>query len=311
MSSLASNRRIRLFSPSDLDREIDAFLIDRQARGLSAGSIVFYRQKLDILRRHLESIGVTQVEHITPRILRALLVDYARTHKPGGVHAVYRATRAFLIWYDNENEPQNWTNPIRKVQPPRVALEPLEPLSMDDLQAMLATCERRTFAGDRDKSILLCLLDSGCRAAEFCSLNMGDVNLGDGTVLVRQGKGNKPRVVFLGAKSRKALLAYLRHRPATTDGEPLWVTDTGARLSYAGLREIVRRRARKAGIAEPSLHSFRRAFALCSLRNGIDVYSLQRLMGHADLTVLRRYLAQNEGDLRTAHARSGPVDHLL
>lgn len=60
-----------------------------------------------------------------------------------------------------------------------------------------------------------------------------------------------------------------------------------------------------------SLHSFRRAFALCSLRAGMDIYSLQKLMGHADLGVLRRYLAQTERDLAEAHRRSGAVDNLL
>jgi len=49
---------------------------------------------------------------------------------------------------------------------------------------------------------------------------------------------------------------------------------------------------------------------LLSLRAGMDVYSLQRLMGHADLSVLRRYLAQTEGDLQAAHARTSPVDRL-
>jgi site-specific recombinase XerD len=58
-------------------------------------------------------------------------------------------------------------------------------------------------------------------------------------------------------------------------------------------------------------HAFRRAFALASLRGGMDVYSLQRLMGHADLSVLRRYLAQTEGDLQAAHQKAGPVDRLL
>ncbi len=71
------------------------------------------------------------------------------------------------------------------------------------------------------------------------------------------------------------------------------------------------RRAEAAGVPVPSLHAFRRSFALLSLRAGMDVYSLQRLMGHADLSVLRRYLAQTEEDLRRAHERCSPVDSLL
>lgn len=90
-----------------------------------------------------------------------------------------------------------------------------------------------------------------------------------------------------------------------------WVTDENNRLTYSALRCLIQRRAARAGVKAPSLHSFRRAFALLSLRAGMDVYSLQKLMGHADLTVLRRYLAQTEDDLREAHQKAGLVDRLL
>ena len=118
--------------------------------------------------------------------------------------------------------------------------------------------------------------------------------------------------MFVGGKARRALASYLRVRADVGDAAPLFATVTGGRLSHAGLRDIVRRRASKAGISPaPTLHSFRRAFAIACLRNGVDVYSLQRLMGHADLSVLRRYLAQTQEDLRRAHQRAGPVDNML
>ena len=88
------------------------------------------------------------------------------------------------------------------------------------------------------------------------------------------------------------------------------MTRDGGRLTYAGLRQVVRRRAEKAGIPEPGLHAFRRAFCLACLRNGMDLVSLQRLMGHADLSLLRRYADQSADDLHAAHARAGPVDRL-
>lgn len=106
----------------------------------------------------------------------------------------------------------------------------------------------------------------------------------------------------------RELMRYLRGRPQSG---PLFCTDAGRRLTYWGLRQIIRRRAEAAGVKSPSLHSFRRAFALLSLRAGIDIYSLQRLMGHADLTVLRRYLAQTEQDLKSAHEKASPVDRLI
>lgn len=90
---------------------------------------------------------------------------------------------------------------------------------------------------------------------------------------------------------------------------PLWATANGQRLTYWGLRQVIRRRAKAAGVPVPGLHSFRRAFAILSLRGGVDLVSLQRLMGHSDLSVIKRYLAQTEGDLKAAHAKGGPVDH--
>ena len=175
----------------------------------------------------------------------------------------------------------------------------------------MRTCRRRAFFGNRDRAVLLCLLDTGCRAGEFAAINIGDVDVGAGQILIRASKGGKPRMVFLGSKSRRALVNYLRHVGNREESAALWVTREGRRLSCSGLRDIVRRRAKRASVPAPTLHSFRRAFALGCLRRGIDIYSLQRLMGHASLSILRRYLAQTTGDLQRAHRRSGPVDNLL
>jgi len=209
-------------------------------------------------------------------------------------------------------EPNDWKNPLTRVAPPKLPQELLDPTNLADLRKMLATCSGKGFYALRDRAMMLCLLDSGCRAGEFIALIIGDVNPKDGAVLIRHGKGNKARVAFFGAKARRALTAYLRRRGALPDSAPLWVTARGERLAYEGLRDAIRRRAKAAGLATaPTLHSFRRAFALNALRGGVDVYALQRLMGHADLSVLRRYLAQTQEDLQRAHEKAGVVDKLL
>lgn len=288
-----------------------AFLVDCQARRLSAGTIACYGRELDRFRLWAAGQRVTAVQAITPDLLRRYLLHLAETRNPGGQHIAYRVLKTFLRWYEREHEPPDWKNPIAKVQAPKLSKEPLPPVPIADLRAMLATCERRTFAGARDRAALLCLLDSGCRAGEFLALDIGDVDIAGGAVTVRRGKGGKSRVTFLGARARKALLAYLRHRPGAGAGDPLWASEQGARLTYSGLRLLVQRRARLAGVPGPPLHAFRRAFALGALRGGVDLVSLQRLLGHADLSVIRRYLAQSEEDLKAAHAKGSPVDRLL
>ncbi len=309
MPEFQQEQGIRLLPYDPLAAEVTAFLIDRQARGLSPGTIAYYRKKLTLWRKVFVALEVNDWQHLTPQHIRRGLLQLARTHNPGGVHAAFRALRAFLAWWEGETEPQGWRNPIGKVKPPKLTANPLPPVRVDTLKAMLATCDK-TLLGQRDRAIILALFDTGCRASEFVALDIGDFDMATGAVIVRHGKGDKRRVTFLGNKTRREVGRYLRGR-GNPDAGALWVTDEGGRLTVSGLRHVIRRRAKRAGVAAPGLHSFRRAFALAMKRGGADLVDLQKLMGHADLSVLRRYLATDESDLAAAHKKAGPVDRLL
>lgn len=141
------------------------------------------------------------------------------------------------------------------------------------------------------------------------AINLDDINQARGDILIRQGKGRKPRTVFIGKHSRRALRRYLKHRKYNSDA--LWVTHPrfgSERLGYDGLRAIIHRHAMAAEVIEPSIHYFRRAFAINMLRAGVDIFTLQKLMGHADLQVLQRYLSQTTEDIAMAHRIGSPVD---
>lgn len=291
-----------------LETWCEAFLVDRRAGGKSPGTVKYYRGKLRRLCEWCDTRAITRIGQLTAGELRAFLLYLQDTnHNPGGVHGFYRAVKAFLAWYETEAEPDGWKNPIRKVKLSKPAQPPLEPVELVDVKRLLKTCAD-DFHGLRDKAILLALLDTGARAAEFCALDLDDIDLATGAALIRHGKRDKSRTVFMGKSTRRAVRAYLKARRDETPA--LWITDHGGRLTYGGLRGIVTRRAALAGIAAPELHDFRRAFALNCLRAGMDVYSLQKLMGHGDLQVLRRYLAQTTDDLRTAHGLYSPADRL-
>lgn len=284
---------------------LEGFLVDRKAQNLARGTIAYYQKKLRLFADFCEGQVITDVMQVTPDVLRRFLLWLEETgHNPGGVHACYRAVRAFFLWFWAEVEPPG-RNPISKVKAPRVAQEPLDPADTDTIRALLDTC-KADFQGLRDRAAMLTLLDTGARAQELLDLNLDDLDAVTGEVSIRQGKGRKPRKVYIGQRTRKAVRSYLKARK--DGGGALWVTEGGERLSYWGLRSIIARRAKLAGVAAPSLHAFRRAFAVAMLRAGVDVFSLQELMGHADLQVLRRYLKQTNDDLRRAHKMGSPVD---
>lgn len=300
---------MRVLPHSDLARDVAAFVVDRQARDCSRRTLEFYTEQLQAFQKFATEAGIVAVLDLKPAHLRRFLTDLAEHHTSGGVHCAYRCLKTFLKWYESEYEPKDWQNPIHKVTLKSPDDAPLQPVALDDLRVMIGTCDK-TEIGNRDKAIMLSLLDTGLRATEFLALNLADVNLKTGVVFVRSGKGGKARTVFMGSKTLREVGRYLRHRQASPQ-DALWSTDDGGRLTYGGLRQILRRRAARVGVKVPAIHSFRRAFALACLRNGVDLISLQRLLGHSDLSVIKRYLAQTEGDLQAAHQKGSPVDRLM
>ena len=291
---------------NDLTAWVDAFLVDRQAANLSPNTVRFYRCHLGKFIEYCQNQQVYKVVDITPGIMRTFLLWLeSEGHNPGGMHVHYRAVKAFIRWWVDETEPHDYTDIFRKVDAPKVTRNPLPPVPFDDLRAMLQTCGK-DWHGLRDAALLLCLLDTGARAAEFLSLNVEDTNMRTGAVYIEYGKGGKSRTVFIGKAARRALRRYL----GTRRSGPLWIKTDTDRLTYWGLRQVLRRRAGKAGTDTPSPHGFRRAFAVNSLRAGMDLETLRRLMGHSDYQVLQRYLTLINDDLRAAHARTSPADRL-
>jgi site-specific recombinase XerD len=307
MPQTSEQLQTRLAVYPALRQWVDGFLVAKRAGGAARRTLDFYRARLAEFVSFCEKRNVSTIETIDAGLLREFLLVLAEAgHNPGGVHSYFRIVKAFLRWYEREAEPDGWRNPIRKVDPPKVPEQLLEPVDLATIARLVQACGADPL-GLRDRAILLTLLDTGVRAGELVAFDLADFDALGGTLAVRRGKGGQGRLVFLGFKARKAVRAYLKVRGRFAG--PLFATRDGDRLRYTGLKSMVRRRAGQAGVARPQLHAFRRAFALEMLRAGADLLSLQRLLGHADLSVLRRYVKQNVEDLRAVHARHSPADN--
>lgn len=309
-------------STLSMDADIADFLLDRRVQGKAAKTLRWYHDALQKFRVHCASIGIYRTAEVNPRALRSYLSHLQEAgHNDGGISNLYRAVRAFLRWCDEEFSTSNLSAAIRKVHGPTPSTEPLDPIPLEHVSAMVAQCTPRTFTGERDKALLLMLLDTGIRQQELTNLSIDDVKIEDGSVLIRKGKGGKSRTVFIGLKARRAVINYLRYRDSPLlahlqrqrgdqETNALWLTDEGSPITKAGIRHIVARRAKQAGLPEPGLHEFRRAFAINSLRNGMDVITLQRLLGHSTLAIINLYLKLLSDDLKAAHEKYGVVDRL-
>ena len=289
-------------------QDIDTFMRDCRSRGLSHHTVAYYRRQLTFFQAYCETLGVLETENITADNLRQYLISLEDNHNPGGRHARYRAVKVFMLWFEREFEPEEWSNPIQKVKPPRYSKEPIEGASIEQIRKLIDTCDT-SFIGLRDRAILMFLLDSGVRVQELLDLDINKV-LDSGAVLVEHGKGNKPRVTYIGNKTMKALRKYLRRRQ--DNNLALWVTRAGNRVAKSTIQGMLARRSKAADIPVQSPHDFRRAFVLNMLRSGkVDVFSLKLLTGHTSLDVLGRYAAKVSEDAQRAHEDGSPVERLL
>lgn len=283
----------------------DAFLLAKEAEGLSPKTVDWYEVEAMRLLPELFSGGL---DEITPTLIREQLMALSTHRNPGGVHAVYRAGKAWLNWVWREFELDDVIpNPIRKVRLPTPRLEPIPGVTLKEVRKMLAVPSRYP---TRDKALLLCLLDTAARAAEFVALDWQDVDLLTGRVLIRKGKGGKARSTFIGARSRRAIRAWKREQQPPGDDWPIWTSEREDRLTVSGLREVIRRKAHMAGLKDiPSPHDFRRAGLKAIIANSADVITASRLAGHTDVRVTQRYDAQSDADLQRVFARASPVDN--
>jgi integrase/recombinase XerD len=286
---------------------IGGFLLERESRGLAPGTLRTYADELRRFSMWAGPAGIADVEDITPDLLRRFLLHLAETRNAGGVHITFRVVRSFLIWYVNEFEPDGWKNPISKVKPPKPNNQPLPGVDQEAFGKLIAACDGPM--KQRDKTALLFLLDTGVRAAEFCALNIGDLDVMSGAVTILHGKGNKRRIVYVGQTVLKELRRCLKPRKLSPEA-PLFILDDGQRINFGALRDLVKRLSKRAAIESPGLHDFRRAFAVNMLRNGCDVITLARLMGHNNMSITERYLFLVEEDLRNGHSKGSPVDNM-
>jgi integrase/recombinase XerD len=147
------------------------------------------------------------------------------------------------------------------------------------------------------------------RRNEFLQLNWKDVDLKTGTILIRRGKWGKPRMVVIGIKTRRALIAYRRTISSEAD-DPLIQTDEGKRVTEMGIRSYLLRLSERSGV-HFTPHALRRTFATLVLRAGMNPLHLQGLMGHTTLEMTRRYIQMMDEDLVAAHENYGPIDKFL
>jgi len=319
----------------NLSKACDGFLKFKVAEGLSQRTIDSYEYYLNQWINHIGDQDASKIRSgDLTNYLAWLRTDYKPKRwngnrdplAPKSMKNVYTALKSFFKWLSVEF---NLPNPFVNIPTPKFPPHSIEIFTREEIDKLLKACvysrevspgNRRSFvmrrpSADRDKALVLTLLDTGLRASEICSLRVEDADLKTGKVTVRPGvsggaKGGKGRVVFLGKVARKALWLYLAKRE---DGEepdaPLFISHHDRPFNRSSLRILIRRLGERAEISRAHSHKFRHTFATTYLRSGGDIFTLQALLGHASLDMVRHYVRIAELDIENAHRKASPVDN--
>jgi integrase/recombinase XerD len=313
--TVAAGRKRHMSLP--FSRCVEGFLISCQARGLSHNTIEDYQRTFVKFARHRpEDPHLDQLDGSDIAAFLASCTGVSNKSKRN----YYVGLSSLWTWALRESLARRHV--VRDVPAPQPEVRVVEPFTVQEIRAILGAVSRSKIyksptgqardhslrSADRSRAIILMLLDTGMRASELTGLQLQDVDIKKNLVKVL-GKGRKERLVPISSRTGQALWRYLAQRDSGRPMDPIFVTSSGKQL---GRRELAHRLAeigRRGGVSNTHPHRFRHTFAINYLRNGGDIYTLQAILGHSTLEMVRHYARIAQMDVETAHRRASPVEN--
>jgi integrase/recombinase XerC len=202
-------------------------------------------------------------------------------------------------------------NPAVALRSPRVGKKLPHFLTLADVDRLLSAASGVTRLGHRDRAILETLYSAGVRVSELVGLNLADVSLADGVMVVR-GKGMKERLALLGDHAANALRTWLADRTALLaeagrTSDAVFLNKSGTRLTTRSVGRLLEKHLKRAGLdPRTTPHTLRHSFATHLLDNGADIRGVQELLGHKSLTTTQVYTHVTTKRLQQSYHKAHP-----
>ena len=315
-------------APTSLKCLVEGYRLCAATEGKSPNTIAIVTSSVGYFHAFLDARGLpTNVEAIGPGEIRAFILHlqgkacfsnhrFTPPQERGlsrhTVNCYLRSIRAFWGWLAAEGILDN--NPFKRVKLPKPQDKVIPTFSPDQVVQLCSVINLQTAEGYRDYAIVLTLLDTALRVSELTNIRMDDLWLDQGLLKVL-GKGGKERLIPIGREVQRVLWRYTnrcRPRPQNGNCDFLFITRDGGKMTRGRIEILMKRYGQKAGIrgVRCSPHTLRHTAAVAFLRNGGNVFSLQRLLGHSSLEMTRHYCELADVDVKKAHDIASPVDNL-
>lgn len=299
-----------------LREQLAQFLTWSAAVGYSLDTVRIRETTLGWFLTWCEERSIQAPRDLTRAVIERYQQHLHRYRKSDGEPLTYGSqvnrlnpVRAFCKWLLRENlvlaDP---AAALVLVRPPRRLPQVLTPVQVETI---LNGADISTDAGLRDRAIMEVFYSCGLRRTELLNLKRQEADLTAQVVWVRQGKGNKDRVVPIGERACAWVRKYLGQvRPHYVQGQDppaLFLMDVNRPFTKTALTSRLRRYVREAGLTQGSCHVLRHAMATHMLENGADIRYIQAILGHSDLETTAVYTHVSIGKLKEVHAATHPA----
>jgi len=289
------------------------------AMGLSDATVEIRRRMLSRFIAWCDERDLEQPQDITRPILeryRRYLYHYRKANGQPLSFATQQQRlvpiKAFFKWLAKEN--YILYNPASELELPKVHRRlPKQLLSHAEVERILNQTLLHGKLGIRDRAIIETLYSTGIRRAELANLKLYDVDTQNGSLMVREGKGKKDRMVPLGKRAGRWIERYSEDIRPSLIVEPdtgfLFLHEFGEPFKKNRLTDLVKKHIQAAGINKPgACHIFRHTMATLMLDNGADIRFIQAILGHSDLSTTQIYTQVSIAKLKEIHALTHPAD---
>jgi integrase/recombinase XerD len=305
-----------------LSKAIEGYFYDKQAT-YSPDTLEGYKF---VFQHLIEFVGDKEAGEVTAKELHDFIIWLQKDYVPSrwnkdtsplsgsGVELHWKGVRSLFKWL---NDTLDLPRPDMKMPRPEYMRPHVTAFTEEEIRKLIKFCDyadverdgkkhkQRLPEAHRDKAIVLTLLDTGMRVGELLRVKMEDVNMEQGEILVtpfRTGKKSRPRLVVLGHTARRAIWLY------TSKIKALYPSSVLFPMTDDAVRHMLKRLEERSGVTDVHPHRFRHSMAIWFLRNGGDIFTLQRLLGHSTLDMVNTYLDIAQTDIALAHRRASALD---
>jgi integrase/recombinase XerC len=293
-----------------IEKNIEEFLTYlRYEKGCSSNTVISYKNDLDEFAAFLTGQAVSEADKISYKLLHFYISGLGKSGlKPASIERKIASIKSLFKYLIRTGAVRK--NPAALISSPKKDKRLPAVLESSEITALIDSIPESGILSIRNKTVVMLLYASGLRVSELTGLNLGQIDFGEG-VLIVTGKGSKQRIVPTGERALSMLKRYLACRrelaPAAGDTGALFLTKNGKRLQDRMVRYIIDRYIRELSIQKHvSPHTLRHTFATHLLQNGAGIRVIQEMLGHESLSTTQIYTHLTIQKLKESYDNSHP-----